>query len=65
METQQPDRRRETAVSASSHRVRRAAQEEVYPDDDLPDLGYGKIDLKQPTETKAERDYFDEFFGKK
>ena len=52
-------------TAAHSRRIRRVPQEEVYPDDDKPDLGYGSIDLRQPTETQAERDYFEEFFGKK
>lgn len=57
---------REAAGSTARHRIRAAApREEVYPDEDLPDLGYGSIDTSQPVETKAERDYFDEFFGNK
>lgn len=44
---------------------RTRAQEEIYPDDDKPDMGYNDIDLSQPTETQAERDYFAEFFGRK
>lgn len=49
-----------------THRSRSTlANEEIYPDDGKPDMGYGGIDLKQPAETQAERDYFEEFFGKK
>lgn len=49
-----------------SHRSRSAlVHEDIYPDDGKPDMGYGGIDHSQPTETQAERDYFEEFFGKK
>lgn len=53
------------AHHGAARKARELPQEEIYPEDNRPDMGYGDIDLNQPTETQAERDYFEEFFGKR